>query len=164
MTDPNPIRVRDATPDDIPALVRFNLAMAAETEDLALDEARLTRGVQRVFDDPDRARYFVAETGSAEVVACTMLTTEWSDWRDGVAWWLQSVYVLPEWRRQGVFRALYQHIERAARSAGDPEVVALRLYVHDENERAQQVYRRLGMDASDYRVFERDYVLNRSEK
>jgi GNAT superfamily N-acetyltransferase len=128
--------------------------MAWETEQKRLDPAVLARGVARVLAEPARGRYWVAESGGA-VQGGLLVTYEWSDWRDGDWWWIQSVYVRPEARGQGVFSALYRHVERLGRAA--PGVVGLRLYVERENRRAQGVYAALGMADSHYLVFEDEF-------
>jgi ribosomal protein S18 acetylase RimI-like enzyme len=143
--------VRLATPADAGHLVAFNQAMAWETEHKRLDPDVLGRGVAAVFEQPARGRYWVAEVGGA-VQGGLLVTYEWSDWRDGDWWWIQSVYVRPEARGQGVFRALYRHVEVLARAA--PGVVGLRLYVERGNEPAQRVYRALGMADSSYLVYQ----------
>ena len=147
------ITVRQAEARDIPFLVSGNIAMALEAEHKHLDPRIVERGVRAVLDSPGHGRYFVAET-EGKVVGQAMYTCEWSDWRNGDFWWFQSVYVAPEARRLGVFRALYQHIERLAKS--DPAVCGLRLYVERDNERAQQTYRRCGMQDAGYLVMELD--------
>src|SRR5262245_25952289 len=132
------LSVRAAVPADAAVIAEFNRRLALETEHKALDPATLAAGVAAALADPDRARYFVAEDGGA-VVGQLMLTREWSDWRNGWIWWIQSVYVSHEARRRGAFRALYEH----ARAAGVAEgVVGLRLYVEQDNHAAQEVYRR----------------------
>ncbi len=147
--------VRPATRADAPHLIDWNAAMALETEHKVLDRAVLARGVAAVFDDPRRGFYLVAEQGGTPV-GSLLVTTEWSDWRCGDWWWIQSVYVVPAGRRSGVFRALYADVEARARAASD--VVGLRLYVESDNERAQRTYEKLGMEASSYRFFERGFV------
>ena len=151
MNAPGPLEVRAARTADLAAIADFNAAMALETEARALDRAVLGRGVERAFGDPARGRYFVAES-EGRVVGCLMLTTEWSDWRDGWFWWIQSVYVAPAARGRGVYAALHGHVREAAHAAGD--VVGLRLYAERHNERAQRTYRRLGMVETDYLLFE----------
>ncbi len=146
----NRVVVRAATAADIDAIVEFNAAMAMETESKTLPREILHAGVAAVFDDPRRGFYRVAEVDGV-VAGCLMITFEWSDWRNGDWWWLQSVYVKPEFRRGGVFRALYDDIERTARSA--PHVVGVRLYVEKENRRAQETYASLGMHEADYLMF-----------
>jgi ribosomal protein S18 acetylase RimI-like enzyme len=145
------ILVRMAALRDAPHLVSFNMAMAHETEELALDEATVLAGVRGLFERPEYGFYLVAEIGG-EVVGGLMVTPEWSDWRNGVFWWVQSVYVRPERRGQGVYRALYDEVRRLAREHG--EVCGIRLYVEKDNRRAQAVYRRLGMSETHYRLFE----------
>lgn len=148
------ILVRRAVPADAPAVARFNQAMALETEGRPLDAAVLTRGVQRVFEDPSRGQYLLAEADGA-VVGQLLLTHEWSDWRDGWFWWIQSVYVAPPARRLGVYRALHERVVALAQERGD--VRGVRLYVDAQNSRAQRAYERLGMVATHYRLFETDW-------
>lgn len=145
------LTIRRATPADVPVLVAFNTAIAWETEHKRLDPIVLTAGVQAVFDDPARGFYSVAERGG-EVVGQMMVTYEWSDWRNGWFWWIQSVYVREDARREGVFRALYRAIE--ARAAADPTVIGLRLYFETDNTRAQSTYRALGMSDTTYGMME----------
>src|SRR5438132_12701795 len=143
------ISYRDATPHDAAAIIDFQLAMARETEDVSLDRPICTRGVQAVFDDRSHGRYFVAEA-DGRVAASLLITYEWSDWRNGVVWWIQSVYVRPEYRGRGVYAGLYAHVKQSA----DPSVRGIRLYVDRRNAPAQEVYRRLGMNGEHYLVFE----------
>lgn len=145
-----PIEIRPAAPADAQVIADFNAAMAVETEGLRLDAATVLAGVRAGIADPGKAAYFVAEL-AGRVVACCMVTREWSDWRNGEIWWLQSVYVAPDSRRQGAFRALHAHVLAAARTAG---VVALRLYVERENARAKRTYESLGMRPTHYEVME----------
>ena len=142
--------VRTAERGDVDALVRFNAAMALETEAKTLHPDTLRAGVAAVLDEPRRGFYLVAERGG-QIAGCLMITYEWSDWRNGDWWWLQSVYVLPQYRRHGVFRELYDSVERMA--AARPDVVGVRLYVEPDNARAQATYRKLGMRET-YRVME----------
>jgi GNAT superfamily N-acetyltransferase len=145
------VKIRAALPPDTATLVDFNLRMARETEDKRLDLEVLTSGVNAVLEDPTRGFYLVAEI-AGKVVGSLMVTTEWSDWRNGAFWWIQSVYVLPELRKHGVFRALYEEArERAANSAG---VCGCRLYVERDNTTAQAVYARRGLIETNYKVFE----------
>jgi GNAT superfamily N-acetyltransferase len=144
-------RVRAARAEDTSKIVEFNLAMARETEDKELLPDVLQRGVARALADPVRGRYLVAEVGG-EVVACLLLTTEWSDWRDGWFWWIQSVYVDPAHRGRGVYADMHEQVRETARTAGD--VVGLRLYVERDNERAKRTYARLGMSETRYRLYE----------
>ena len=143
--------IREAKLEDLDTVVRFNSAMARETEDKHLDEDILTAGVRRALSDPDCGRYFLAELGG-KIVGQMMFTLEWSDWRNGWFWWIQSVYVVPDHRGRRVFAKLYAHLEHLARSEED--VCGLRLYVDADNIRAQSVYSTLGMEHAGYRVME----------
>ena len=147
--------VRDATPADIDILVQFNAAMARETEALTLDPAILRAGVAAVLAEPRRGFYLIGEQ-AGQIAGCLMITYEWSDWRNGDWWWLQSVYVRPEYRRDGVFRALYAEVER--RAAAGTGVAGLRLYVERDNARAQHTYAALGMHETHYRMYEKAAV------
>ena len=147
---PESLTVRPAIRADIPHLVDWNAAMARETEGKALDRTVLARGVEGVFDDPRRGFYLVAERAD-EPVGSLMVTYEWSDWRCGDFWWIQSVYVRPQARRGGVFRALYASVRASAQAAG---AVGLRLYVETENGRAQRTYAGLGMSPCHYLMYE----------
>ena len=143
---------------DARALAELNSAMAVETEEIHLDFDRLLQGVQAVFADPRKGFYLVAEAGG-EVVGQLLITYEWSDWRNGVFWWVQSVYVAPAARGKGVYRALYEEVVRRAREDG--EVCGLRLYVERNNDRAKLTYQRLGMSPTVYEMWEEDFVLER---
>lgn len=145
--------IRDATVDDAETIAAFNAAMAQETEHRTLDEATLERGVRRAFDRSD-VRYFIAQI-DGRVVGQMMLTYEWTDWRDGVFWWIQSVYVAPEARRRGVFRALYGHVKHLAES--DPDCRGLRLYMERDNHNAAATYEALGMTRTAYDLYEIDW-------
>jgi GNAT superfamily N-acetyltransferase len=138
-------------------IVDFNLRLAAETEDLSLDPACVQAGVAALFSDPAKGLYFMAEV-DGKVAGQVMITYEWSDWRDGNLWWLQSVYVKEEFRRAGVFRALFRHLQELA--LGRTDVAGLRLYMHGDNTRARQSYERLGMKATRYEVFEMELQRN----
>jgi GNAT superfamily N-acetyltransferase len=147
------LRARRATPDDLGILVEFNAAMARETEGKDLDRDRLQAGVAAVLREGDLGFYLVAE--SAETVVGQLLVTfEWSDWRNGYFWWIQSVYVAPGYRRRGVYRMLENRVRDEARGRGD--VCGLRLYVARGNLIAQRVYANLGMRRSHYDMFEVD--------
>lgn len=142
---------RLASLDDAPQLVEFNRAMARETEDIDLDPDTVTAGVRGLFDNPERGFYVVAQTGD-RLAGALMITYEWSDWRDGMFWWIQSVYVRLECRRRGVYRSLYDFVLDLAGARS--EVCGLRLYVERDNQRAQQTYRSLGMSPTPYLVYE----------
>ena len=152
------ITIRLAAAADAEFLVRGNASMALETEHLSLDLDRLRDGVHAVFEEPARGVYYIAEIGGRRV-GQMMITYEWSDWRNGTFWWIQSVWVEPDARGQGVFKALYAHVEKLARADG--RVCGLRLYVENENERAQGTYERCGMKRTVYQMFEVDFVLGR---
>lgn len=154
------ITVRPASPVDAEFLVRGNAEMALETEHLSLDLDRLRSGVLALFDDPAKGLYWIAEMGGRRA-GQMMITYEWSDWRNGTFWWIQSVYTVPQYRGQGVFKALYRHVDGLARK--DASVCGLRLYVEQENGRAQATYERCGMHRTVYRMFEADFVIHRDE-
>ena len=148
------LNIRAARIWDAAFLAAGNVAMAFESEHKQLDRATVMRGVQAVLEDPSKGRYFVAER-DGHAVGQLMVTYEWSDWRNGNFWWIQSVYVLPEARRLGVFRSLFGHLEQLAK--GDPTVCGIRLYVERENARAQATYRHCGLEDAGYVVMEVDY-------
>jgi ribosomal protein S18 acetylase RimI-like enzyme len=147
------VSVRPATRADLELLVAFNQGLAQETEGRALDPGRISPGVEAVFDDPSRGHYVVAELGGRPA-GCLMTTREWSDWRNGWVWWIQSVWVATEARRGGVYRALHEDVLTRARAAGN--VRAVRLYVERENEGAQRTYAACGMSPSRYLLFSQD--------
>ena len=150
------IVVRKATKSDLNTLVAFNAAMARETEDKALDTELLSKGVSAVLDRQGLGFYLLAEI-DGRTVGQLMITTEWSDWRNGYFWWIQSVYVDADYRRRGVYRALDSQVHAEAKKQGD--VCGLRLYVERNNNVAQQVYSSLDMHLSHYDLFEIDFVL-----
>jgi GNAT superfamily N-acetyltransferase len=142
--------IRDAERADVPQLLAWNQAMAWETEHKQLDSELLGRGIAGIFDNPARGFYLIAERDGRSA-GSLMVTREWSDWRNGDFWWIQSVYVAPEARRSGVYRALHAEVERRARAGG---AIGLRLYVETENTRAQQTYGELGMQRCHYYMYE----------
>lgn len=146
--------VRPARASDAAAIVAMNIALAWESESKNLSESLVRPGVATALARPELCRYFVAER-AGQVVGQTMVTYEWSDWRNGTFWWIQSVYVQASARQSGVFRMLYSAVEHAARS--DPNVCGLRLYVHHDNASAKETYLRLGMARGGYEVFEVDW-------
>ncbi len=148
------LTIRAAIPADADTIAANNVAMALEAEHKRLDPVIARAGAHAPFADVGRGRYYLAEV-DGRVVGQLMITYEWSDWRNGVFWWIQSVYVDPESRRQGVFRALYAHVESLART--DVGVCGIRLYVDRDNLRAQETYRRCGMRDGGYLVMEVDY-------
>ena len=140
---------------DIGELVDFNLAMARETEDKPLDIGKLHRGITYAVQHPAEAIYLVAKVDEI-LVGALMTTFEWSDWRAGRFWWIQSVYVKPRWRRQGVYRSLHHAVRDLA--SDDPLAIGLRLYVERENTTAKHTYLRLGMVETHYRLFEEEFI------
>ena len=144
------ISIRKATPEDARAIIYFQVNMAWETEEMKLVPETVTKGVQAVFDDPSRGQYYVADN-DGYVIASLLITYEWSDWRNCNVWWFQSVYVVPEFRRQGVFRKMYNHIKQLAENQ---DVAGLRLYVETKNSRAQKTYEALGMSSEHYSFYE----------
>ncbi len=146
--------IRRANRADLETLVGFNAAMARETEDKALDLDTLRRGISAMLEDDSLGFYLVAAM-DGEAVAQLMVTTEWSDWRNAHFWWLQSLYVRPEYRRRGIFRQLYEHVQQQARESGN--VCGIRLYVERTNRRAQEAYVKLGMAHSHYDMYEEEF-------
>lgn len=146
------LHIRRATPADAATVADFNARLAWESEHKRLDPAVLAAGVAAVLADPAKGFYTVAER-AGEVVGQVLVTYEWTDWRNGWYWWVQSVYVRADARRGGVFRALYRHLEAVAQA--DPTVIGLRLYVERENTPAQAVYRSLGMEEEPYHLMGR---------
>ncbi len=150
--------IRTAHAGDLDALVEFNTALARETEGRRLEHELLRDGVASVLSDAAKGLYMVMEHRPTDrVIGQLMITFEWSDWRNRVFWWLQSVYVHKDWRRRGVCKTLYGHVVREAERRGN--VAGIRLYVEQDNRIAQTVYGRLGLSPPPYRVFEKDFVL-----
>jgi len=150
--------IRQGCLDDIDRLVAFSQAMALETEGRRLEVDRLQRGTRALLHSTAHGFFLVAaQAQTGQVVGQLMITYEWSDWRNASFWWIQSVYVDPAWRLQGVFRKL--HATVIERAKADPGVCGVRLYVESGNDIAQEVYRRVGLTPSSYSVFETDFVL-----
>lgn len=154
------LTIRPATPADQAVVVDFNARLAEESEGKRLDRALLEPGVRLGLSDPERSVYFIAEIGGTPC-GQIMYTLEWSDWRNGWWWWIQSVYVEPGSRGRGVFSSLYRHLVTLARA--QPDVCGVRLYVESENEHAQQVYGALGMGMTGYRVMEMPFGKERRD-
>lgn len=148
------MRIWKARPADAAVIAAFNRNLAWETEQLRLKPAIVDKGVRALLKDAAKGTYFVAEQGG-EIVGQLLITYEWSDWRNGHFWWIQSVYVASEFRRDGVFRALFGHVEKLARSRRD--VCGLRLYVEKNNHRAHTTYERLGMKHTHYEIYETSF-------
>ncbi len=145
------MEIRIAVREDISDLIEFNQAMALETEGKQLDRDVLSKGVSAVFDD-DRKGFYVVAEDNGKIVGGLMVTTEWSDWRNGWFWWIQSVYIRPESRGQGIYRKLYEFVKQRAEAAGG--VRGFRLYIETENTNAQAVYEKLGMEQSHYLMYD----------
>ena len=145
------IEVRQAASADVEIIADFNIALCQDTEERKLDRPTVLEGVRRFISEPSRGRYFVA-TIDGEVVGQTAHTFEWSDWRNGEIWWIQSVYVHPLHRSNGVFRALFTHIKQLAEA--DADCCGIRLYMERDNDSARQSYQRLGFSETGYEVFE----------
>ena len=142
--------IRKATHTDIPVLIEFQQKMAWETERMTLVTDIITNGVKGVFQNPSRGQYWVAED-EENIISSLLITYEWSDWRNTYVWWFQSVYVLPEYRRTGIFRSMYQHIKNEAEKEN---IAGLRLYVETNNITAQNTYENLGMKSLHYKMYE----------
>lgn len=145
------VQIRIASEENREIIADFQVKMADETEGLVLEKETLNEGVMHVLRDPEKGKYFIAEEAD-KVVASLLVTFEWSDWRNKWVLWIQSVYVLPEYRKQGVFKNMYAHIKKWA--TDDNEVAGIRLYVDKTNRRAIDVYSKLGMNGEHYRLFE----------
>jgi len=145
------MEIRKAQKHDIDALIGFNEAMAFETEGKKLFTGTLRKGVEAVFDDPHKGFYVVAED-NGNAIGGLMVTFEWSDWRDGWFWWIQSVYVNPDYRGKGIYSRLYDFVKSEARDSGG--VCGFRLYVEKENVNAQHVYEKVGMEETYYLMYE----------
>ena len=143
--------LRKAIDADIETITRAQLAMAWESEQLSLSAEIVKRGVRHIIEHPDQGFYLLAETDSQIVAAC-MILHEWSDWRCGRILWLHSLYVEPEFRRQGVFKAFYQHLQDMVKTNAD--LHGIRLYVDKSNHLAQLVYRTMGMSSDHYTLYE----------
>jgi GNAT superfamily N-acetyltransferase len=145
------ITIRPGLLFDIATIADYQLKMAFETEALKLDPETVNKGVSAVFDDPAKGKYWLAEV-EGNVVGCLLTVPEWSDWRNGTVLWIHSVYVLPDFRGQGVYRKLYQHLKDMVEKSSD--LRGLRLYVDKSNTKAQKVYEVLGMSGEHYHLYE----------
>ncbi len=146
--------VRQAAIADRDCLTEFNRALATETEGRILAHKVVSAGVEKLLRSPTLGFYSVAEV-EGQVVGSLLITTEWSDWRNGLFWWVQSVYVRPAFRRKGIYRAMYSHVKQLARD--QPDICGFRLYVDRENLAAQETYCSLGMHATAYQIFEETF-------
>ena len=150
--------IRFAEPRDLESLVTYNVALASETEGRQLERSLLQSGVEAILADSSKGFYVVMEhLPTGQTIGQLLITFEWSDWRNGVFWWLQSVYVHKDWRRQGVFKQLYDYVLREGKRQGN--VAGIRLYVEQDNTVAQGVYKQAGLSVAPYKVFETDFIL-----
>ncbi|MCF6240879.1 MAG: GNAT family N-acetyltransferase [Bacteroidales bacterium] len=145
------MEIRKGKREDAKQIISFQQKMAKETEDLELSTEILHAGVNAVFDDESKGTYYVAED-KGKVIASLMTTYEWSDWRNGCVLWIQSVYVLPEYRKKGVYKQMYEYLKNKVKNSD--KYMGLRLYVDLSNKPAQKVYTKLGMNGEHYKLFE----------
>ena len=145
------IEVRKANLEDIPHIVEFQKQMAFETEGLYLNDQKINEGVKAVFDDLEKG-FYVVSFSESQVVASMMITPEWSDWRNGYFLWIQSLYVIPSFRKQGVFRKMYKYVKQTFIES--EQYLGLRLYVEENNKNAMAAYTNVGMKISHYKMFE----------
>ncbi|MEJ1236960.1 GNAT family N-acetyltransferase [Chryseolinea sp. T2] len=150
------ILIQKANHEHLHVLVEMQQRLASETEHVYLPTETVTKGMTALFDDPGKGEYYVASDGK-EAVGCFLITYEWSDWRNGMVWWLQSVYVHESARKSGVFKKMFEYVMTAIEQ--NPGIIGLRLYVDKTNERAMKVYEAMGMDGSHYTVYEKMKVL-----
>ncbi len=143
--------IRKAQTKDIEAIAAFQLAMAMETENLELNQDTVLKGVKSVLNDPSKGFYIVREENN-KVVASLMITLEWSDWRAQTIWWIQSLYVIPEWRQKGIYKSMYLYLRELVHN--NSSIGGIRLYVDKTNTSAQKVYEALGMNGEHYRFYE----------
>lgn len=146
------LTIRKAMTSDIETIAQFNINMARETENKVLPREIITQGVATLINKPHLGFYLIAEK-EGEIVGSLMVTTEWSDWRNGLFWWIQSVYVVKEFRRQGIYSALYERVKKLSKAE---RVCGFRLYVEKENEVAQSTYEKLGMKETHYLLYEEE--------
>jgi len=145
------INIRRAKQEDSISLVQFNILMARETENKELIPEVISSGVKSLIENSQLGFYIVAEY-NGKIIASLMITTEWSDWRNGNFWWIQSVYVIPDWRKKSVYRRLYSYVKELAR--GDVSFCGFRLYVERKNIITQKTYIKVGMNETNYKMFE----------
>jgi GNAT superfamily N-acetyltransferase len=145
------VKIREAITDDAPHIIDFQLKMALETENVILDKKIITNGVNAVFNDSGKGQYYIIE-GEGNIAGSMLTTFEWSDWRNGMVIWFQSVYVLPEFRGKGLFSDLYHYFEEMVSKRED--LRGIRLYVDKTNQHAQLVYQKVGMSNEHYEMYE----------
>ncbi|HDR88279.1 MAG TPA: GNAT family N-acetyltransferase [Bacteroidetes bacterium] len=147
----NDLLIRKASPDEYAIIADFQIRLARETENMDLDLSTVEKGVKAALADRSKGQYYVAETGG-KIIASMMITTEWSDWRNGNVWWIQSVYILPQFRGNRVFSHMYAFLKKQVVEYSD--VLGLRLYVDRHNHHARRVYEALGMNGQHYTTYE----------
>jgi len=143
--------IEKAREEHIDILIDFQQRLAFESEEVTLNAATIRSGMKAMFADPSKGVYYIAREEN-EIIGCHMITYEWSDWRNGMVWWLQSVYVKESHRKKGIFKKMYDNVIAIIKN--DPSLIGLRLYVDKSNERAMKVYAAMGMDGSHYTVYE----------
>ena len=148
------MNIRQGTKEDIPFIVEFNKAMALETETKVLNNHTLTQGVTGLLNNPNNGFYLIAEKNDIPR-GQLMITKEWSDWRNGIFWWIQSVYIPPNHRKEGIYKTLHKEVRRLANLEGN--ICGIRLYVDQENKNAKKVYIAMGMIETDYQLYEEDW-------
>ena len=151
MTTTSNIAIRRAGVSDIDAIAEFQCRLAEESEGMTLDTETVRKGVGGVVDNPMRGDYWLAEA-DGQTIACLMILNEWSDWRNAAVWWIHSLYVVSNWRRRGVLRAMYEHLRGIVEA--DDSLCGLRLYVEKDNHVAMTAYEALGMDGGHYKLYE----------
>ena len=145
------IKIREADIDDLRIIMRFQINMALETENRVLDKGSVLKGIKSVFEDEAKGRYYVAEEGH-KIVGSFLTTPEWSDWKNGTLLWIQSVYVVPEYRKKGVFKQMFDYLKKMVEKSDG--LIGIRLYVNKTNQIAQKVYKKIGMDSEHYKIYE----------
>ena len=147
----NKLTIRTATKKDIPAIVTLQICLARESEHLELEKNTLRKGILYILENPMRGEYYLSEVEN-EVVACLLILPEWSDWRNKEVLWIHSVYVKKEWRKQGIFKSMYEHLIKIVST--EKNYAGLRLFVDKRNTPAQKVYKSIGMSDEHYSLFE----------
>ena len=148
------ISIREGSISDTPTIAKFQTQMALETESKILKESTIRQGVESVLKCPNKGFYIIAETDS-QIIGSLLVTFEWSDWRNGWFFWIQSVFVDAKYRRQGVYRVMHSEVIRRTKASGN--CCGIRLYVEKDNRNAQKVYKTLGMYETDYYLYEEEF-------
>ena len=145
------IKIRKASINDLKTLINFQIEMAVETENFKLNNENVKRGVKAVFNNSSKGEYYIAEEKN-KIIGSFLITPEWSDWKNGTILWIQSVFVIPEYRKKGVFKKMYIHMKRIVDNS--EKYLGLRLYVNKKNIVAQKTYEKIGMDNKRYKIYE----------